>query len=330
MIVLGIESTCDETGCAIVRNGKEILSNVVSSQAELHNKLGGVMPELACRQHVDVLIPVIDQALQEANLTLADIDLIAVANCPGLVGALLIGVTAAKALALALKKPIVGVNHTEAHLYAALMSEKENPSFPCLGAVLSGGHTAILRMDKIGSYELIGQTVDDAIGEAFDKVAKMVGLPYPGGPHIEKWAQKGDPYKFPFKGGHVKGNPCNFSFSGLKTAVLYSLRDKELNDSLKHDIAASFQHAALSDIILKLKRALETTPTDTIVFGGGVTNNRKLREMAATAFPNHRLVWPAFELTLDNAAMIAGLGFEKFSMNQESELMLEASPTFSW
>jgi N6-L-threonylcarbamoyladenine synthase len=330
MIVLGIESTCDETGCAIVRDGREILSNIVSSQAELHNQLGGVMPELACRQHVEMLIPVIEQALSEAQITLNQVDVIAVAHCPGLIGALLLGVTTAKALAMALKKPLVGINHTEAHLYAALMSHPTPPTYPCLGAVLSGGHTAVLEMKEIGSYRLIGHTVDDAIGEAYDKVAKMLGLPYPGGPHIEKWALSGNPHAFSFKAGHVKSNPFDFSFSGLKTAVLYTIKDREMSDQLKHDVAASFQHAALSDIILKLKRAAESTGAKSIVFGGGVTNNRKIREMAALAFPHLQLIWPSFDLTLDNAAMIAGLGYEKYRQNPESNLFLEAVPTFSW
>lgn len=330
MIILGIESTCDETGCAIVRDGKEILSNVVSSQAELHNKLGGVMPELACRKHVDVLIPVLEQALKEANITLQDIDGIAVANCPGLVGALLIGVTSAKSLALALNKPLIGVNHTEAHLYAALMSQNEPIQFPCIGAVLSGGHTALLEINEIGNYQLIGQTVDDAIGEAFDKVAKMIGLPYPGGPHIEKNARTGDSSRFSFKGGNVKGRPFDFSFSGLKTAVLYATRDLEMNEQLIADVSASFQEAAFTDIILKLRRAIEKTNAKTIVFGGGVTNNHRLREKCAAAFPHIKLFWPTFELTLDNAAMIAGLGYEKLKAGHSSDLMLEAVPTISW
>lgn len=330
MIILGIESTCDETACAIVRNGKEILSNVVSSQAELHNKLGGVMPELACRQHVEVLIPVIQQALQEAGITLQEVDGIAVAHCPGLVGALLIGVTAAKALALALDKPLIGINHTEAHLYAALMSQTEALQFPCIGAVLSGGHTALLEIKEIGDYQLIGQTVDDAIGEAFDKVAKMIGLPYPGGPHIEKWARKGDLSKFSFKAGNVKGRPFDFSFSGLKTAVLYATRGLEMNDQIKADVSASFQEAAFIDIILKMRRALEKTGAKSFVFGGGVTNNRRLREKCDLAFPGTQLFWPTFELTLDNAAMIAGLGYEKFKAGQKSDQLLEAIPTISW
>lgn len=327
MIVLGIESSCDETACSIVRDGREILSNIVATQFDLHNSLGGVVPELACRRHIDTLLPVVEQALHEANITIEQVDLIAVAQGPGLVGALMIGITAAKALSLSLGIPLVGVSHTEAHLYAAIMADATPPRYPCLGAVLSGGHTTVLQINEIGSYRTIGQTVDDAIGEAFDKAARLLGLPYPGGPAIEKLALKGDAARFSFKAGSVKGRPLDFSFSGIKTAVLYACRDNELTDQVKADIAASFQEAALNDIILKLKRALAETSTDTIVFGGGVTNNRRLRTKLAQALPDCRLIWPPFELTLDNAAMIAGLGYIKFSSNQVDDLTLEAVPT---
>ena len=190
MIVLGIETTCDETGCAIVRDGKEIISNVVTSQIDLHQEYGGVVPELSCRRHIDVIIPVIEEALKQAKLELTDIDLFAVAQGPGLIGALLIGTHATKMLAWIYNKPFVGVNHIEAHLYAALMTEN-TPQFPCIGAVLSGGHTSLVLMKDIGTYELISQTVDDAVGEAFDKVARILGLPYPGGPYIETLAKEG-------------------------------------------------------------------------------------------------------------------------------------------
>lgn len=258
MLVLGIESTCDETACAIVRDGQDILANVVASQIDLHDEYGGVVPELACRRHIDLMIPVIEQALEQAKISLDDIDLIAVAHGPGLIGALLIGLNTAKALSFALQKPFIGVNHVEAHLYAALMSNPQTVEFPCLGVVLSGGHTALVLINQIGEYELIGQTVDDAVGEAFDKVAKMLDLPYPGGPQIEQLARLGNPQRHSFKAGQVKGHPLDFSFSGLKTAVLYTIRgpkgqgsDIVLTDADKTDIAASFQQAALEDIVKK-------------------------------------------------------------------------------
>ena len=209
MLVLGIETTCDETACAVVKDGREILSNIVFSQEDLHNDFGGVVPELACRRHIDVLIPVIDQALQQAKCSLDDIDLFSVAYGPGLIGALLIGLNAAKSLALCTNKPFIGVNHVEAHLYAALMSNPQ-VDFPCLGIVLSGGHTNLIYMKGIGQYELIGQTVDDAIGEAFDKAAKIMGLPYPGGPPIEALAATGNPQRFPLKQEQSKEVPSTF------------------------------------------------------------------------------------------------------------------------
>lgn len=325
MLVLGIESTCDETACAVVKNGRCILSNVVSSQIDLHQEYGGVVPELACRRHIDLIIPVIDQALNQAQLNLKDINLIAVAHGPGLIGALLIGLSTAKALSLALRKPFIGVNHVEAHLYAALMSQEEPVKFPCLGVVLSGGHTALVLIKEIGSYELIGQTVDDAIGEAFDKVAKLLGLPYPGGPQIEQLALKGNPLRYSLKAGQVKGSPLNFSFSGLKTAVLYTLKGHPTKDSTplhlhlteqdKGDLAASFQYAAFEDVVKKTLLAAAEYQIQTIIFGGGVTNNQYLRHLFAKRNKEkYQLIWPSFGLSLDNAAMIAGLGYYRYQL----------------
>lgn len=327
MITLGIESTCDETACAIVRDGKEILSNVISSQIDLHNEYGGVVPELACRRHIDVFIPVLDMAIKEAGIKLSDIDLVAVAQGPGLIGALLIGLNAAKALAFSLNKPLVGVNHIKAHLYAALMSQPTAATFPCLGVVLSGGHTAIVLMKDLNTYQLIGQTVDDAVGEAFDKAAKILDLPYPGGPQIEKLALQGNPKAHLFKAGLVKSNPLDFSFSGLKTAVLYAAKgqngkseaSKSLSTEEKADIAASFQQAALADIIAKTGTAAEQFGVQTIVFGGGVTNNQQLRKLFKQTLPHLNCLWPTARLDLDNAAMIAGLGYHDFLRKKVSD-----------
>lgn len=319
MLVLGIESTCDETACAVVKEGRTILSNVVASQIDLHREYGGVVPELACRRHVDLIIPVLDQALKDASLDLSQIDLIAVAHGPGLIGALLIGLNTAKALSLANKIPFVGVNHVEAHLYAAIMSQPDPISFPCLGVVLSGGHTALVLIKAVGDYELIGQTVDDAIGEAFDKVAKMLDLPYPGGPQIEKLALHGDLHQFSFKGGTVKGHPFDFSFSGLKTAVLYALKGpkglqslEDVSEKVRQDIAASFQHAAVHDIIKKTLAAAEKYQVNSVIFGGGVTNNQYLRQQFVDKKRDLKTIWPSAGLSLDNAAMIGGLGYHKF------------------
>lgn len=330
---LGIESTCDETGCAILCN-EQILANVVASQIDLHTEYGGVVPELACRRHIDLIIPVVDEALQQAGIPLSKIDLIAVAQGPGLVGAIMVGLNCAKTLAWTLGKPLIAVNHIEAHLFAALMHQKTPAAYPCIGAVLSGGHTALVHITQPGVYQLIGQTVDDAIGEAFDKVARMLGLPYPGGPVIEALARQGDPKKYPLRAGSVKGHPLSFSFSGLKTAVLYTAKGKgakpgsELllpQSELPH-LAASFQQAALEDIVLKVHKAAEMKGCKTILFGGGVTANQRLREMFAahSQFTYH---WPEKGLILDNAAMIAGLGLQKFRQQSKgAPLEIEAMP----
>jgi N6-L-threonylcarbamoyladenine synthase len=332
MLVLGIESTCDETACAIVEDGKRIISNVVSSQIDLHREYGGVVPELACRRHIDLMVPIIDKALKDGSLSLDDIDLFSVAHGPGLIGALLIGLTTAKGLALSLNKPFIGVNHIEAHLYAAMM-EVPTVSFPALGVVISGGHTSLLLIHEIGRYSLIGQTVDDAIGEAFDKVAKMLDLPYPGGPEIEKLATEGNPFAYDFKGGRVKGRPFDFSFSGLKTAVLYSLKGQNaavpicVSDEVKRNIAASFQQAALQDVVSKTLAVAAKFDCKQIFFGGGVSNNQRLRQMFANQAQSLSLHWPPQGLSLDNAAMIAGLAFHQFKKDKiGASLSLEALP----
>lgn len=322
--MLGIETTCDETAVAVVRDGREVLSSIIASQADLHAEFGGVVPELSCRRHVDCLIPLIDEALNTANLSLDQIDLIAVAHGPGLIGALLIGLTAAKTLSLATGKPFIGVNHVEAHLYAAIMSHKV-PKFPTLGAVLSGGHTSLVLMNEIGNYTLIGETVDDAIGEAFDKVAKILGLPYPGGPQIEQLARHGNRHQFSFKPGKIKERPLDFSFSGLKTSVLYALKNKDLTPQNKADAAAAFQYAALIDVVEKTALGSKQHNCQTIVFGGGVTNNRYLRELVASLLPEKTVLWPSPGLSLDNAAMIAGLGYHHYLKRGEGDhLDLEA------
>ena len=338
-IVLGIETTCDETACALVEGGQKILSNIVSSQIDLHCAFGGVVPELACRRHLDLVIPVIRQSLEASGIALSEIDGIAVAAGPGLVGALLIGVNTAKALSLALNRPLIGVNHVEGHLYAAMMNRLDAISFPCLGVVLSGGHTAILEIQALGNYKLRGQTVDDAIGEAFDKVAKILGLPYPGGPIVEKLAKKGDPKAFPFRGGRIKDRPLDFSFSGLKTAVLYAVKGAGnratapdvISEDQRADIAASFQEAALGSILSQVVDAVKQTGIHQIVFGGGVTNNSRLRELFAQQAPQLECFWPPQDMVLDNAAMIAGLGYHKFLENSQGDsLALEAYPTITW
>lgn len=320
MIVLGIESTCDETGCAVVRAGRDILSNVVSSQVDLHEPFGGVVPELASRRHMEVILPVVESALEQSGKTLEQVDLFAVAQGPGLIGALLVGIHVAKTLSMALEKPLVGVNHIEAHLYAAMMSQPEPLRFPCLGVVISGGHTALVVVEKVGSYRLLGQTVDDAIGESFDKVAKVLGLPYPGGPAVEKLAREGDAFRYPIKAGRVKEKPFSFSFSGVKTAVLYTAKGAGasgespllLSDQERKDLAASFQRVVFEDLSAKALRAAEQFSCQSILLGGGVSNNRYLRELFQKARSTIPVLWPSGALSLDNAAMIAGLGYHRY------------------
>jgi N6-L-threonylcarbamoyladenine synthase len=275
----------------------------------MHEQYGGVFPEIASRAHVDAMLPTIEAALQGEHP-----DLIAVSQGPGLMGPLLMGLTTAKSLSLAWGIPYVGVNHVEAHLYAAMMHEA--PTFPALGLVVSGGHTFLARIDDEQTYTVIASTVDDAVGEAFDKVASMLGLPYPGGPAIERLAKEGDPHAYPFRAGRVKGDRLAFSFSGLKTNVLYTTREIDLEKE-RANIAASFQHAALSDIATKTLSAAKNG--ETIYVGGGVSQSRYLR----TLFGDHPVIFPRESaLCLDNGAMIAGLGYHRFKRHGGSPLDL--------
>ncbi len=336
MLVLGIESTCDETSAAIVRSGREILSHIIASQADIHALFGGVVPELASRHHIETIIPLLDQCFVSCQLTPKEIDLIAVARGPGLIGSLLVGIQMAKALAWSLDRPLVGVNHIAAHLYASMMNvDRVEAYLPAIGVILSGGHTTLVHIDSVDRYTTIGQTVDDAAGEAFDKVAKMLSLGYPGGPHIERKAAMGTPSAFAFRSGTVKGKPLCFSFSGLKTAVLYTIRALEsqgpLSDATICDICASFQHAVICDLAKKIVQACETFHPKALFFGGGVTKNAAIRAHFAQALPVP-LFWPDDELCLDNAAMIAGLGYhtfvrtgrdERFSLEPQTRIGVE-------
>lgn len=338
MLVLGIETTCDETACSIVKDGNKILSNIVYSQAELHSPYGGVIPELSSRRHIEVINIVLEKALQEAQITLKDVDLIAVANGPGLLGSLLVGINFAKGLSYGLQKPLISVNHVEAHLYAAFL-EKEPPPFPALGVVISGGHTALLKIPELGNYQLLGETQDDAIGEAFDKVANLLGLPYPGGPAIEKIAKLGNPKKFIFPSGKVKGKPFDFSFSGLKTSVLYLTKGQNASknspllipQSEIKDIAASFQETALNDIVKKTLLALEHTNCQSLLFGGGVSANQRLRDLFAERNLTLPIFWPDKKLSLDNGAMIATCGFFEYKRRKKEDIYeIEAFSRLVW
>jgi len=325
MYVLGLESTCDETAASIVVSGKTILSNVVFSQASLHASYGGVYPEIASRAHIEALIPVIEAALKEAGLRKDQIDLIAVAKEPGLVGGLLLGVEVAKGLSLALAKPFIGVNHLEAHLYAAMMNEGPF-HFPALGVVLSGGHTLLYKIDSIGAYTRLSTTLDDALGEAFDKLAVMLGYPYPGGPIIEKLAQEGDPHRFKLKAGHSKTHPLDFSYSGLKTALRMLIeQSKDESEKFKRDIAASFQKTVFEDLEAKIRQVCQTHDLHTLYLGGGVICNGALRLHLKSKFLDKQLCFAPKALCVDNAAMIAGLGFHRYELQKHSD-PLELTP----
>jgi N6-L-threonylcarbamoyladenine synthase len=308
MLVLGIESSCDETAAAVVRNGRQILSDIVASQLEVHSKYGGVVPELACRKHIENIIPVIHQALATAKTSLEEIDLIAATQGPGLVGALLVGLSAAKAMAYAYKKPLVGINHLAGHIYSIFL-EYPQLSFPLLALVVSGGHTELYVIKGHGDFCQLGTTLDDAAGEAFDKVSKMLGLGYPGGPIIDKCAKEGDPHSIPFPRPNINKDTLDFSFSGLKTAVAVYLKKKGLNtnpDIIPH-VAASFQQAAVDVLVAKTLEAARQTGVHNLILVGGVACNSLLRKelTAQGQEANIRIHYPRPHLCTDNAAMIA-------------------------
>jgi N6-L-threonylcarbamoyladenine synthase len=300
--ILGIETSCDETAAAVVVDGRDVESSVVSSQVDLHARFGGVVPEIASRAHVELIGPVIADALGEAGTTLDDVDAVAACHGPGLAGALLVGVSAAKALALVADVPYVGVNHLEAHLYAAWLEEPDLEP-PLAVLIASGGHTMTVTMEGHGRYRVVGQTVDDAAGEAFDKVARFLGLDYPGGPAIDRLAREGDPTAIAFPRA-MAGEP-DFSFSGLKTAVVQHVRRHP--EAAVADVAASFQAAVVDQLADKLRAAADDAGAPTLVLGGGVAANSVLRARveADAAAAGRRAFLPALVLCTDNAAMIA-------------------------
>ncbi len=338
MIVLGIETTCDETSAAVVASGPQLLAQTVLSQADEHGLFGGVVPEIASRSHVRELTAVIERTLQQAEVEPHQLTAIAVAHRPGLIGALLVGVTTAKSLAWAWDKPLVAVHHLEAHLEAPLLSEDASPismAPPYLGVVLSGGHTDLYHVKEGDSRSRIGATRDDAVGEAFDKVAAILGLGYPGGPAVEKKAHQGDRSAVDLPRTLLEPDSLDFSFSGLKTAVLYRWRGQNAQRSGPHpdapsveDLCASFQ-AAVSDVLIeKLKRALDQTGLKTVVFGGGVTANQTLRDDLEGALSTRaQLVFPPRRFSTDNGAMIAARGLRLFEQGQTSTLDLEPKAT---
>jgi N6-L-threonylcarbamoyladenine synthase len=327
--VLGIETSCDETAVAVVDDGLEIRSNLLSSQHEIHGRFGGVVPELASRAHVERLSPLMDDALAQAGSTWRDIEAVAVTRGPGLVGALLVGLASAKAVALALRVPFIAVNHLEGHIYANFL-EHGPPSPPYVCLLVSGGHTMLVHMPEQHRYVLLGQTVDDAAGEAFDKVARFLGLGYPGGPVLDRLARKGDPDAIRFPRAMAQSGDYDFSLSGLKTAVIRHVRaERETGREVSvEDLAASFQEAVVDVQVDKTIAAAKDVGVGTVLLGGGVVANSRLRERMSEAVQREglRLLHPSPELSTDNAAMIAGAGYFRLAAGERSTFDITAEP----
>ncbi|MEM6550957.1 MAG: tRNA (adenosine(37)-N6)-threonylcarbamoyltransferase complex transferase subunit TsaD [Planctomycetota bacterium] len=350
MLILGLESSCDETAAAVVEDGRAVRSNVVASQHELHAEYGGVVPEVASRAHLERLTPVVEAALRDAGVGFGELDAVAVGNRPGLIGSLVVGVSAAKALAWSLGVPLIGVDHVEAHLYAPLLDTElaEREVYPALGLVISGGHTSLYRVDSPTALVRLGATIDDAVGEAYDKAAVMLDAGYPGGPSLDRLAQTGDPTAHDLPRPMLGKASLDFSFSGLKTALLYKVRGKpvgrgaesrfeqsaaDLNESERTDLAASFQAAVMDTVERKLQRALmglqeEGVQIKTLLAGGGVTANSELRRRLPAFGERHglRVGVPPMAYCVDNAAMIAGLASHRLHSGETDGLDL---PVFS-
>jgi N6-L-threonylcarbamoyladenine synthase len=333
MLVLGIESSCDETAAAIVRDGREMVSSVISSQIEIHKRYGGVVPEIASREHLDKIVPVVEEAFARAGVAQQELDGIAVTTGPGLVGSLLVGVSYAKAMAFALSKPLVGINHIEGHIYSVVF---ENPpvEYPALALIVSGGHTNLFHVPEPGQYKVVARTRDDAAGEAFDKVAKMLGLGYPGGPIIERLAREGDPRAVRFAVPRMGDGRPDFSFSGLKTAVSKHVRETGLravsegeqpSQSIK-DLAASFQAVVVRSLVGTTERLATELHPRTLIVAGGVACNGALRDAARAAAESHGIpvYFPSPHLSTDNAAMIAAAGTVKLQAGERAGLDLNA------
>lgn len=329
LLTLAIETSCDETSCAVVKDGREVLSNIISSQIEIHRRFGGVVPEIASRKHIESINNIIQEALDTAGVGFSDIDLIGVTRGPGLVGALLVGISAAKALAYGLDIPIVGVNHIEGHICANYIEHKDlEPPFTCL--VVSGGHSYLLQANGYNDYELIGRTRDDAAGEAFDKVARSLGLPYPGGPFIDKLAMEGNSQAIDFPRVFLDNKSYDFSFSGLKTAVLNYIHNatQKGEEIVVADVAASFQKAVLDVLVEKTFRLAKERKSNKIVLAGGVASNKGLREMMKERGINENIsiYYPSSILCTDNAAMIGSAAYFNYINGIESDLGFKVMP----
>ncbi len=332
MLTLAIETSCDETACSVIRDGREVLSNIISSQIEIHRQFGGVVPEVASRKHIENINKIIQESLDKAGCGFEDLDLIGVTQGPGLVGALLVGISSAKALAYGLDLPLIGVNHIEGHISANYIDHKDlEPPFTCL--IVSGGHTYLVYARDYADYELIGRTRDDAAGEAFDKVARSLGLPYPGGPFIDRLAKEGNPHSIDFPRVFLEDGSYDFSFSGLKTAVLNYLNQEKQKDReiIVEDVAASFQMAVLEVLIEKTFKLSREKGTNKIVISGGVAANDGLRKMMEDRGKEEgvEIFYPSKILCTDNAAMIGSAAYYSYIKGRRSDLSLAVEPNLS-
>ena len=335
MRILGIETSCDETGVAIYDEEKGLIANQLHTQIALHADYGGVVPELASRDHIRKLAPLLQAALQEANLTAKDIDGVAYTSGPGLVGALLVGSTVARSLAYAWNIPAIGVHHMEGHLLAPMLEENP-PHFPFVALLVSGGHTQLVRVDSVGRYELLGESIDDAAGEAFDKTAKLLGLDYPGGAALARLALNGTPNRFAFPRPMTDRPGLDFSFSGLKTFAANTLHqvmqeEGELTEQSKADIAYAFQEAVVDTLAIKCKRALKQTGLKRLVIAGGVSANKQLRQTLAELMQQlgGEVFYPQPQFCTDNGAMIAYAGFLRLKQGQQQDLAIEVRPRWA-
>lgn len=321
MLILGLETSCDETGVALYDTNRGLLAHALFSQVDIHVEYGGVVPELASRDHVRKTLPLVEQVMREAGVSASDIDGVAYTAGPGLVGALMVGATLAKSLAFGWGVPALGVHHMEGHLLAPML-EDERPDFPFVALLVSGGHTQLVRVDGIGQYRLLGESLDDAAGEAFDKTAKMLGLPYPGGPHVAKLALQGDPDRFDFPRPMVNRPGLDFSFSGLKTYTLNTVAEcraaGQLSDQDRADIARAFEEAVVGTLVIKCRRALQQEGLKTLVMAGGVSANSNLRAALKKALAKEqaRVFYPAPQFCTDNGAMIAYAGAQRMQAGQ--------------
>ena len=329
--ILAIETSCDETAAAVIENGRALLSSTVASQMDIHARYGGIYPEVAARQHILSILPVIEQTLAQAHMALTDIDAVAATRGPGLAGSLVVGLNAAKGLALGAGLPLVGVNHLEGHIYSAWVytagdTPLPEPQFPLMALLVSGGHTELNLMEAHLSYKRLGATLDDAAGEAFDKVARMLGLPYPGGPSVQKVAEEGDPNAFKFPRAWLEGT-WNFSFSGLKTAVLKEVKRLDGKPLPVADLAASFQAAVVDVLFNKTLNAARKFSVKQIIVGGGVSANNSLRDafLSQTEFP---VYIPRLSLCTDNAAMVAAAGYFRYAFGHTDGLEIDILPTW--